>query len=241
MSAQPPSLPPGAAPEPMTWAARVWQARSLDGRETTGAVSLSQISRAFQKGVLGPDVEVSRVGTESWENVRLVLARYASLAPDVGRRGDSDASAAPELTLTVQRDVPPRPPAPSRTELDQPAAAPPPVQAVPLVTHLLDFSFAAPIMPRIARHLFLVVVGAAALCVVAGIGAGVFSLVTRLGSEAESGSAGLGLLLLFAWAIGGAAAGAATLVLGRVAIEALLALFKIGAYVDARARDRGAE
>ena len=131
----------------MTWTSRVWFARNASGGQTREPSSLSQMSRAFRQGVLSPDVEVAIDGEWVWENVRLVLARYASLAPpnahdarETGR--SSEGFPELELTLTGQMDPPsatnrnedltvpaPGPPvvvAPSPGPLPPPALPPPP-------------------------------------------------------------------------------------------------------------------
>ena len=54
---QPP--PQAGEGQELTWAARVWVARSPDGRSTAQPVSLSQLARAFAKGLLPPEVEVA--------------------------------------------------------------------------------------------------------------------------------------------------------------------------------------
>jgi hypothetical protein len=125
----------------MTWTSRVWFARSGNGRQTREPSSLSQMSRAFRQGVLGPDVEVAVEGEWVWENVRLVLARYASLAPpnahdlrDSGRTSDGFPEL--ELTLTGQIDQPPSGHQRSEDET-MPAPGPPVVAPVagPLPQH----------------------------------------------------------------------------------------------------------
>jgi len=116
----------------MTWTSRVWFARNASGAQTREPSSLSQMSRAFRQGVLSPDVEVAIDGEWVWENVRLVLARYASLAPpnahdarETGRASDGFPEL--ELTLTGQMDSPP---AINRNEdVTVPAPGPPVVVA----------------------------------------------------------------------------------------------------------------
>jgi hypothetical protein len=127
--------PPTGAGEPidpaMTWTSRVWFARNSIGGQTREPSSLSQMSRAFRQGVLSPDVEVAIDGEWVWENVRHVLARYASLAPpnahDLRESGRmSDGFPELELTLTGQMDPPPPPGPTSRSEdLTVPAPGPP--------------------------------------------------------------------------------------------------------------------
>jgi len=69
-------------------------------------VSLSQLARAFARGQVPPECEVARDSDRVWENIRVVLARYADLAPphahESGRFSDSIPQL--ELTLTVQKD-----------------------------------------------------------------------------------------------------------------------------------------
>jgi hypothetical protein len=117
----------------MTWTSRVWFARNATGAQTREPSSLSQMSRAFRQGVLSPDVEVAIDGEWAWENVRLVLARYASLAPpnahDARESGrTSEGFPELELTLTGQMDPPP----PDRNDdLTVPAPGPPVMAPVP--------------------------------------------------------------------------------------------------------------
>lgn len=132
--------PPNGAGGPsaaMTWTSRVWFARSANGRQTREPSSLSQMSRAFRQGVLSPDVEVAVDGEWVWENVRHVLARYASLAPpnahDLRESGRaSEGFPELELTLTGQHDGLPQPPE-SSDDVTVPAPGPPvPFPAAPL-------------------------------------------------------------------------------------------------------------
>jgi len=55
---------------------RVWMVRSSDGREASDPVSLSKIRRGLHLGKLTMDMEVARVGTERWEPVLSLIARY---------------------------------------------------------------------------------------------------------------------------------------------------------------------
>lgn len=130
---QPPAGAGGPSARAMTWTSRVWFARSAGGRQTREPSSLSQVSRAFRQGVLSPDVEVAIDGEWVWENVRLVLARYAALAPpnahDVRDNGrDFEGFPELELTLTGQHDG--GPPPESSDDVTVPAPGPP--VAVPL-------------------------------------------------------------------------------------------------------------
>lgn len=128
---QPPSAAGGPSARVMTWTSRVWFARNASGRQTREPSSLSQMSRAFRQGVLSPDVEVAIDGEWVWENVRLVLARYASLAPpnahDLRESGrGSEGFPELELTLTGQLDsAPPPPPPESSDDVTVPAPGPP--------------------------------------------------------------------------------------------------------------------
>ncbi|HEX8795882.1 MAG TPA: hypothetical protein VF765_33265 [Polyangiaceae bacterium] len=124
----------------MTWTSRIWFARNGKGGQTREPSSLSQMSRAFRQGVLAPDVEVAIDGVWVWENVRLVLARYASLAPpnahDLRESGRaSEGFPELELTLTGQHDGMPLPPE-SSDDVTVPAPGPPvpvvPPMAAPL-------------------------------------------------------------------------------------------------------------
>jgi hypothetical protein len=117
----------------MTWTAHVWFARNASGGQTREPSSLSQMSRAFRQGVLSPDVEVAIEGEWVWENLRLVLARYASLAPpnahDVRESGRVPPEGFPELELTLTGEVGP-PSATHRSEdVTVPAPGPPVVVA----------------------------------------------------------------------------------------------------------------
>jgi hypothetical protein len=132
---QSPSGAGGPSSRAITWTSRVWFARNASGAQTREPSSLSQMSRAFRQGVLSPDVEVAIEGEWAWENVRLVLARYASLAPpnahDVRESGRaSEGFPELELTLTGQRDGPL--PAPeSGDDVTVPAPGPPVVVPAP--------------------------------------------------------------------------------------------------------------
>jgi hypothetical protein len=159
---QPPSGAGGPSARLMTWTSRVWFARTAEGRQTREPSSLSQMSRAFREGVLSPDVEVAIGGEWVWENVRLVLARYASLAPPNAHE-QRDAGRPPEgfpeleLTLTGQRDAP----GPAEGDATVPAPAPPvqlppPALPPPTAPPALDDRArrAAPTLPPIVlRHL----------------------------------------------------------------------------------------
>lgn len=132
---QPPSSANGPSDRAMTWTSRVWFARST-GRQTREPSSLSQMSRAFRQGVLAPDVEVAIDGEWVWENVRLVLARYASLAPtnahDLRESGRaSEGFPELELTLTGQLDGAHSPPE-SSDDVTVPTPGPPVPAPVPL-------------------------------------------------------------------------------------------------------------
>jgi hypothetical protein len=114
----------------MTWTSRVWFVRNALGAQTREPSSLSQMSRAFRQGVLAPDAEVAVEGEWVWENVRLVLARYASLAPPNAhdlRDGGRDAEGFPELelTLTGQLDPPPSGAVARSEDVTVPAPGPP--------------------------------------------------------------------------------------------------------------------
>ncbi len=140
--------PPAGA---MTWTSRVWFARSANGRQTREPSSLSQMSRAFRQGVLSPDVEVAIDGEWVWENMRLVLARYASLAPpnahDVRDNGRaSEGFPELELTLTGQHDGGPLPPE-SSDDVTVPAPGPPVAAPLPPPTPPLPQFPSAPPLP----------------------------------------------------------------------------------------------
>lgn len=101
---QPPPAAGGPSAPAMTWTSPVWFARNPEGRQTREPSSLSQMARAFRQGALSPDVEVAIGGEWVWENVRLVLARYASLAPPSAhdqRETGRGSEGFPELELTL--------------------------------------------------------------------------------------------------------------------------------------------
>ena len=118
----------------MTWTSRVWFARNALGGQTREPSSLSQMSRAFRQGVLSPDVEVAVEGEWVWENLRLVLARYASLAPpnahDV-RESGRVPEGFPELELTLTGQMDPPPPTNRSEDVTVPAPGPPVIAPAP--------------------------------------------------------------------------------------------------------------
>ncbi len=132
----------------LTWGARVWLARSPDGRSTAEPVSLSQLARAFARGQVPPECEVAREGDPAWENIRAVLARYAELAPphshDSGRFSDSIPQL--ELTLTVQKDS-----LTGSAPVPQLAPDASPLPSFPLSSAELPASMGSPPLPTFGR------------------------------------------------------------------------------------------
>src|ERR1700677_4070048 len=140
---QPPSQ--AGRGQELMWGSRVWIARSPDGRSTAEPVSLSQLARAFARGQVPPECEVARDSDRVWENIRVVLARYADLAPphahESGRFSDSIPQL--ELTLTVQKDSLSNPP---------PAASDgPPLPSFPLSSAELPSSPVSAV-PQVAAY-----------------------------------------------------------------------------------------
>jgi hypothetical protein len=116
-------------------------------------VSLSQLARAFARGQVPPECEVARDSDRVWENIRVVLARHADLAPphahETGRFSDSLPQL--ELTLTVQKDALTA----SNPHSTAPPAAPdgPPLPSFPLSSAELPSSpvSAVPQIPAYTR------------------------------------------------------------------------------------------
>lgn len=217
----------------LTWTSPAWVARAPDGRQTADLVSLSQMSRAFRHGVLPPDVEVAVVGEGHWENIRLVLARHASLAPP-GVADARDSVPQLELTLTVQRDAIGRPES-GRTiaaARPQPPTVPPPPRpapeflrrwgATPSLREVFDASLETPLPARLASLLYGAALVVAALAWLAAIIVGVASLFTRLNDANEPRLVVLAFLVGLAWVIGGVVVAAVVVVVGRAAAGVLL-------------------
>jgi hypothetical protein len=207
-----------------TWASRVWIARSPDGRSTAQPVSLSQLARAFRRGLLPPEVEVALDGEWVWENIRIVLARHAELAPphahDSGQFPDSFPQL--ELTLTVQKDVmmPAIPGMPGLPDVVAPPArlsptVPPRASVEPAARELLDFSFATPLPARLAPLLYGAAVVVAGLTLLGAVIIGLTSMVERLGEAYEARLVVLAVLVGLVWVIGGAVVAAAIVLVGR--------------------------
>jgi hypothetical protein len=231
----------------LTWATRVWVARSPDGRSTAQPVSLSQLARAFAKGLLPPEVEVAIDGEWIWENIRIVLARHAELAPpqahDSGHFSDSFPQL--ELTLTVQKDaiMPNLPAIPSPAPLPAVAAPPramqtttipPSAGAAPAARELLDFSFATPLPARLAPLIYGAAVLAAALTFLGALIYGLVSMVERLGEAYEARMVVLALLAGLSWIVCGAVVAATLVLVGR----AFAGMVLIARRIEEGLRDR---
>jgi len=244
--------PPSQAGEghELTWASRVWIARSPDGRSTAQPVSLSQLARAFRKGLLPPEVEVALDGEWVWENIRIVLARYAELAPPQAHDSGHYSDGLPqlELTLTVQKDalvhgVPANAPLPAAAPL--PAVSPPPrtamtptvpprAEAAPAAGELLDFSFATPLPARLAPLLYGIAVLVAGLVLVGAVIFGLVAMVERLAEAYEPRMTVLALLVGLSWIVGGAVAAGAIALVGR----AFAGLILVARRIEEGLRDR---
>jgi hypothetical protein len=242
---QPP--PQAGEGQELTWAARVWVARSPDGRSTAQPVSLSQLARAFAKGLLPPEVEVAIDGEWIWENIRVVLARYAELAPphahDSGHYSDSFPQL--ELTLTVQKDAlmpnlpafPADAPLPNVTgppRVTQTNTVPPSADAAPAARELLDFSFATPLPARLAPLIYGAAVLVAGLTLLGAVIYGLVTMVERLGEAYEARMVVLALLAGLSWIVCGAVAAGAIVLVGR----AFAGLVLVARRIEEGLRDR---
>jgi hypothetical protein len=252
---QPPSR---AEPGTLTWTSPAWVARDHDGRQTADLISLSQMSRAFRRGMLPPDVEVALAGEWNWENIRLVLARYASLAPpsaaDVrGTDRATDSLPELELTLTVQKDsigraIPAPERADSRSNIRVPPAAPVPTvppaprvppefprrwSATPSLREVLDPSLEPPFPPRLASILYGTALVLAAAAALAAVVIGIASLFARLNEASDPRMVVLALLVGIGWLLGGGLAAAVIVVVGRAAAGVVL----VAQRIDERLRE----
>jgi hypothetical protein len=230
----------------LTWAARVWIARSPDGRSTAQPVSLSQLARAFRRGMLPPEVEVALDGGWVWENIRIVLARHAELAPPQAPDSAhySDSFPELELTLTVQKDALPNMPAipaagplpaisgPPRTMLTP--TIPPSAGASPAARELLDFSFATPLPARLAPLIYGASVLVAGLMLLGAVIYGLVSMVERLGEAYEARMVVLALLVGLSWIVCGAVAAGTVVLVGR----AFAGLVLVARRIEEGLRDR---
>jgi hypothetical protein len=239
--------PPRADPGTLSWTSLVWVARAPDGRQTSDLVSLSQMSRAFRRGELPPDVEVAIAGEWHWENIRLALARHASLAPpgaadDRGTDRGPDSLPDLELTLTVQRDsigraraesgtrIPAAPAAPStmppgpRTVAEFPRRWP----ATPSLREVFDSSFATPLPARLASLVYAAALAVAAAVVLVAIIAGLTALFARMTEAHEPRMETLAVLVGLGWMLGGLLVAAVVVILGRAAAGMVL----VGQRVD---------
>jgi len=231
----------------LTWASRVWIARSPDGRSTAQPVSLSQLARAFRRGLLPPEVEVALDGEWVWENIRIVLARHAELAPphahDSGHYSDSFPQL--ELTLTVQKDalmpaMPAIPAAPPLPDVVAPAPArmvptvPPRASMEPAARELLDFSFSTPLPARLARLLYGAALVVASLTMLATLVFGLTTMVERLGEAYEPRMVVLALLAGLTWVVCGCVAAGTIVLVGR----AFAGLVLVARRIEEGLRDR---
>lgn len=240
----------------LTWTSLAWVARAPDGRQTADLVSLSQMSQAFRHGALPPDVEAAMVGEWAWENIRLVLARYSSLAPPgtADTRG-TDGEPELELTLTVQRDAVGRVTSLSGVRPDSgrtfaaarphglPVTMPPPPRpgqelprrwpATPSLRDVLDWSLEPPLPARLASLLYVLALLVAGVLAVAAIIAGIYSLFERLNDATEGRMVVLALLVGLGWVLGGGLVAAVVVVLGRAAAGLVLVANRL----DEKARD----
>jgi hypothetical protein len=250
--------PPRADPGTLSWTSLVWVARAPDGRQTSELVSLSQMSRAFRRGELPPDVEVAIAGEWHWENIRLALARHASLAPPgaADERGtDRGPDSLPdlELTLTVQRDsigrsaahagahaesgtrIPAAPAAPStmppgpQTVAEFPRRWP----ATPSLREVFDSSFATPLPARLASLVYAAALAVAAAVVLVAIIAGLTALFARMNEASEPRMETLAVLVGLGWVLGGLLVAAVVVILGRAAAGMVL----VGQRVDERLQE----
>jgi hypothetical protein len=214
--------PPRADPGALTWRSPAWVARSPDGRQTADLVSLSQMSRAFRFGMLPPDVEVAIVGEWQWENIRLVLARYASLAPP----GGTEREGLPELelTLTVQKDA-----IAHRTPM-QPTLPPAPRFASEFprrwrassLREVFDIPLETPLPPRLATLVYGAALVVAAVTWLTAIIAGIASLFSRLNDASDARTVTLAVLVGVGWVLGGVLLAAVIVIAGRAAAGVVL-------------------
>ena len=251
--------PPRAEPGTLTWTALVWVARAPDGRQTADLVSLSQMSQAFRHGVLPPDVEVAIVGEWQWENIRLALARHATLAPPAGtdiRGTESESLPRLELTLTMQKDALGRsnPPSGERANSGRSipiartqAATVPPAPlgaapeflrrwgATPSLREVLDPSLETPLTARLASLVYGAALVLAALSWLAAIIIGVASLFSRLNEANEPRLVVLALLVGIGWVLGGVVVAGVVVIMGRAAAGIML----VAQRVDEKLREDG--
>jgi hypothetical protein len=227
----------------LSWTSLAWVARAPDGRQTSDLVSLSQVSRAFRRGELPPDVEVAIAGEWHWENIRLALARHASLAPpdaadDRGTDRRPDSLPDLELTLTVQRDsigrsaapvarstVPPGPRTVSELARRWPAT--------PSLRQVFDSSFATPLPAPLASLVYAAALAVAAAVLLVAIIAGLTTLFTRMNEASEPRTETLAVLVGLGWVLGGLLVAAVVVILGRAAAGMVL----VGQRVDERLQE----
>jgi hypothetical protein len=116
--------------------ARIWMVRSKEG-QAAEPVSLTKIRRGIQLGKLTADMEVSRVGEETWETILGLLSRFEEIP-----RADESA---PFNALRAEVKEPPR-----ASALENPHVAPV-AAASPIVAHKSNLHQVPQAMPTVDR------------------------------------------------------------------------------------------
>jgi Domain of unknown function (DUF4282) len=188
----------------------LWLVRAPDGRQTSVPASVSQIAKSLEVGKLSADFEVRHIRSTQWESIGAFLAR---MRPSLALRAavPITASAFPPLTHVsrVSGSIASRAPVGGTT-----------------LGGLLDPTFTKFFTPKIVGVLYGAVILVALLTLLAGAISGLSAIASAFATS-RNGPSGLAVLFGVARMAGGVVGAALIVVLGRVALEVVVATFRI--------------
>jgi hypothetical protein len=190
--------------------AHVWVVRSPDGRQASAPASVSQIAKGVLAGRLSADVEVRHIRSVQWETVGAFLGRMQSPSPNVAR------------PITATSAFKPLANVPEVTGVDASRTS---VRLAPL-GGLLDFGFTTFVTTKMIRVLFGGVLLMALGTLLTGVCFGLTAIASAF-TASRGGPSGLAILLGVAKIAAGGVGAVSIVVLGRVALELVVATFRI--------------